>query len=102
MESSWNANNKPSITFSNMAYQYDKKPDDSTVINWDTYGIDYESSAHPIETNNNIVVPNSGIELNEEELNYFKQMVDPTQNDGNNGIEHYLNTVDIVSSFVHE
>ena len=79
-----------------------RTPDDSTVINWDTYGIDYESSAHPIETNNNIVVPNSGIELNEEELNYLKQMVDPIQNDGNNGIEHYLNTVDIVSSFVHE
>ena len=79
-----------------------RTPGDSTVINWDTYGIDYESSAHPIETNNNIVVPNSGIELNDEELSYLKQMVDPTQNDGNNGIEHYLNTVDIVSSFVHE
>ena len=78
-----------------------RTPDDSTVINWDTYGIEYESSAHPIETNN-IVIPNSGIELNEEELNYLKQMVDLTKNDGNNGIAHYLNTVDIVSSFVHE
>ena len=79
-----------------------RTPDDSTVINWDRYGIDYDSSAHPIETSNNIVVPNSGIELNGEELNYSKQTVDPTQNDGNNGIGHYLNTMDIVSSFVHE
>ena len=28
-------------------------PDDSTVINWESYGIDYSMSAPPIETNNN-------------------------------------------------
>ena len=46
-------------------------PDDSTVINWESYGIDYSTSAQPIQTNNNIVIPNSDIELNEAQLHYL-------------------------------
>jgi hypothetical protein len=77
-------------------------PDDSTVINWESYGIDYSTSAQPIQTNNNIVIPNSDIELNEAQLHYLQQMVNPSQDDGNNGIEHFLNTVDIVAGFMGE
>ena len=76
-------------------------PDDSTVINWESYGIDYSTSAPPIQTNN-VVVPNSDIKLIEAQLLYLQQMVNPTQDDGNNGIEHFLNTVHIVGPFMDE
>ena len=77
-------------------------PDDSTVINWESCGTDYSVSAPPIQTNNNVVIPNSDIELNEAQLLYLQQMVNPTQDDGNNGIEHFLNTVHIVGAFMDE
>ena len=77
-------------------------PDGSTVINCEAYGIDYSTSAPPIQTNNNVVIPNSDIELNEAQLLYLQQMVNPTQDDGNNGIEHFLNTVHIVGDFMDE
>ena len=74
-------------------------PDDSTVINWESYGIDYSMSAPPIETNNNVMIPNSDIELNEAQLCYLQQMVNPSQDDGNNGIQHFLNAVHIVGGW---
>ncbi|CAB4028799.1 Hypothetical predicted protein [Paramuricea clavata] len=78
-------------------------PDDSTITNWETYGIDYSTSAQQIETSNNIVVPNSDVELSDEHFQYLQQMVNTTQDDGNNGgIEHYLNAVDIVGGFMDE
>ena len=46
------------------------------------------------------MIPNSDIELTEAQLHYLHQMVDPSQNDGNNGIQHFLNTVDIVAGFM--
>ena len=76
-------------------------PDDSTVINWESYGIDYSISALPIQTNNNVVIPNSDIELNEAQLLYLQQMVNPTQDDGNNAIEHFLNIVDAFMDGTH-
>ena len=77
-------------------------PDDSTVIDWESYGIDYSTSAPPIQTNNNVVIPNSDIKLNEAQILYLQQRVNPTQDDGNNGIEHFLNTVHIVGPFMDE
>ena len=77
-------------------------PDDSAITNWETYGIDYSTSASQIETSNNIVVPNSDVALNDEQTSYLQQMVNPLQDDGNNGIQHYLNAVDIVGGFIDE
>ena len=63
---------------------------------------DYSTSASQIETSNNIVVPNSDVALNDEQTSYLQQMVNPLQDDGNNGIQHYLNAVDIVGGFIDE
>ena len=41
-------------------------PDDSTITNWETHGIDYSTSVAQIETSNNIIVPNSDVDLNNE------------------------------------
>ena len=77
-------------------------PDDSTITNWETYGIDYSTSTQQIQTSNNIVAPNSDVELNDEQFTYLRQMVNITQDDGNNGIEHFLSAVDIVDGFMNE
>ena len=77
-------------------------PDDSAVVKWESCGIDYNISAQPIQTNNNIVILNSDIKLSEAQLHYLQQMVNPFQDDGNNGIEHFLKTVEIVGDFMSE
>lgn len=75
-------------------------PDDSPIVNWEAYGIDYTGPVPAITTDNNVVVPNSEVELTEDQLQQLQQSVDPLRDDGNNGIEHFLRTVDIVGNFV--
>ena len=77
-------------------------PDDSAITNWETRGIDYSTSSSHVETSNSIVVPNSDVALNEEQISYLQQMVNPLQDDENSGIQHYLNAVDIVGGFIDE
>lgn len=78
-------------------------PDDSSVTNWETYGIDVSGSdSAPIETRNNVVVPNFGVSLGEEQLCHLQQEVNPMLDDGNNGIEHFLSTVAIIEMFINE
>ena len=72
------------------------------ILPLETYGIDYSTSASQIETSNNIAVPNSDVALNDEQISYLQQMVNPLQDVGNNGIQHYLNAVDIVGRFIDE
>ena len=64
-------------------------PEESIVTNWQTYGIDYEGPLTDIETDNNVVVPESPIQLIDHQL----QELPPLSDDGNNGINHFLNTV---------
>ena len=66
-------------------------PDDSSVTNWATYGTDVSGSDSVlIETRNNVVVPNSDVNLSEDQISYLQQEVNPMLDDGNNGIEHFL------------
>ena len=67
-------------------------PEESIVTNWQTYGIDYEGPLTDIETDNNVVVPESPIQLIDHQL----QELHPLSDDGNNGINHFLNTVTII------
>jgi hypothetical protein len=39
------------------------------------------------------------VEVTEDQMYHFQQNVDPLQEDGNNGIEHYLNTLVILEIF---
>jgi hypothetical protein len=52
-------------------------------------------------SNNNIVVPATEIDLNEDVINYLQQNIVPLEGDGNNGIEHYVRTVDIIRLFLN-
>lgn len=73
----------------------DAIPNDPTEVNHDVYGIDYGGPLPEITTNN-VVVPASDVELSEDQYQYLQQNVRPLEDDGNNGIEHYLKAVDIV------
>ena len=75
-------------------------PDDSHIINCQTYGIDWDGPMCGVVTDNNIVVPDSHIQLTEQQLHELHNSVDPLSDDGNNGISHFLNVVGIIRNYV--
>ena len=75
-------------------------PEESIVTNWQTYGIDYEGPLTDIETDNNVVVPESPIQLTDHQLQELHRKIGPLSDDGNNGIDHFLNTVTIIEGFI--
>ena len=70
------------------------------ATNWQTYGIDYDDSLTDIETDNNVVVPESQIQLTDHQLQELQNRIDPLSDDGNNGINHFLDTVAIMEGFI--
>ena len=77
-------------------------PEESIVTNWQTYGIDYDGPMTDIQTDNNAVVPESHIQLTDHQLQELHSRVDPLSDDGNNGINHFLNTVTIIQGFTEQ
>lgn len=76
--------------------------DESPLVNIDAYGIDYDGPVPDVNTDNNVVVPNSEVELSDEQFQYLKNHIDPLADDGDNGIEHFLRAVSIVDNFVNQ
>ena len=73
--------------------------DESNVINWQTYGIDNDGLISNIDANNNVVVPESSLQLCEQQLQELQQRVNPLADDGNNGISHFHDTVNFLQRF---
>ena len=73
-------------------------PDESNIINWQTYGIDWDGPITEVVTDNNIVVPDSQVHLTEQQFHELHDSVDPLSDDGNNGINHFLNALRIFLS----
>ena len=70
-------------------------PNEPGLVNLESYGVDYEGPLPEISTNNNVIVPES-LQLNEEQYQELQQRVNPLADDGNNGIELFSTTVDLV------
>ena len=66
------------------------------LSNWQTYGIDYDGPVTDIQADNDVVVPESHIQLTDHQLQELHSRMDPLSDDGNNGISHFLNTVTII------
>ena len=49
---------------------------------------------------NNVVVPKSQIQLIDHQLQELLNRIDPLSDDGNNGINHFLDTVAIIEGFI--
>ena len=69
-------------------------PEESIAANWQTYGIDYDGLLTDIETDNNVVVPESHIQLTDQQLQELQNRIDPLFDDGNNGNNHFLRHCD--------
>ena len=74
--------------------------DESNVINWQTYGIDNDGLISNLDSNNNVVVPESSLQLGEEQLQELQQRVNPLADDGHNGISHFYDTVNFLQRFL--
>ena len=62
---------------------------------WNLYrhGIDFE-------TDNNVVVPESQIQLTDHQVQELQNRINPLSDDGNHGINHFLDTVAIMEGFI--
>ena len=76
--------------------------DESPLVNFDEYGVDYGGPTPDVDTNNNVVVPNSSVEITGEQLTYLSDHVDPLNDDGNYGINNYLSALDIMNEFQNQ
>lgn len=72
--------------------------EESDLVNWEAYGIDYDGPLADIVTNNDVVVPDS-LTLTDRQLQELEESVNPLTDDGNNDINHYLNVLRIVENF---
>ena len=75
---------------------------DSSVINWETYGIDSDGPVTDIDTDNNVVVPSYNVEIHQQQLQELQQIIDPMSDDGNCGINHFLYTKQLVENFLSQ
>ena len=75
-------------------------PKESNVLDWQTYGIDYDGPIPDVDTDNCVVVPEPLIQVSDQQLQQLQHNVDPISDDGNYGINHFLNAVRIVESFI--
>ncbi|KAL3882057.1 hypothetical protein ACJMK2_028432 [Sinanodonta woodiana] len=60
-------------------------------INMETFGVDHTGPIGEIETENNVQVPFINVLLNPDALNHLQTLCDPLSDDGNHGINHFLN-----------
>ena len=71
---------------------------DAVVYEPDTYGIDFESGFSEIDDDYSVVVPENQIQLTEEEMTILRRQVpDPLYDDGNSGIDLYVNVCSVLS-----
>ena len=75
--------------------------EESTVTDWQTYGIVFDGPLTDIETDNNVVVPESFSQLTNHQLHKLYTRIDPLS-DGDNGVTHLLNTVTIIEGFTEQ
>lgn len=68
----------------------------------DNYGIDDLAPIPELQTDNNIQVPRSEIELSPVQLDTLALVVNPLSDDLNSGVNLYLQVVGIITNFVQE
>ena len=71
---------------------------DHEVIDPSTYGLDDDGPVPQLQTNNNVTVPRSSVELTDEDRAILALSVDPLVDDGNHGIHLYLQTMQIITA----
>ena len=67
---------------------------------WDDYGIDEEGPMPDIQTDNDVTIPDSCLNLPQCQLSYLQNHIHPLSEDGNEGINLYLETAEIVNDMI--
>ena len=70
---------------------------DVMIGTWDEYGLDEEVPVPPVDTDNNVTVPESRISLTPAQEQSLQETVDPLREDNNEGIDIYCTTVELLS-----
>ena len=102
-QSQWNhhairtANHQTPLTL--FQKNIDLCPRDPSVVSDVTYGVDYGGPLPEMITTNNVIVPELDLHLSEEQHLFIQQRVSPLEDDGNSGINHFLEVVGIISGF---
>ncbi|KAF5278246.1 hypothetical protein FQR65_LT15735 [Abscondita terminalis] len=66
--------------------------------NPDQYGVDNFGPLPQIETENNVIIPETEVQLNEQQIQQINYLIpDPLENDEVNGINHYLRIRNLVN-----
>ncbi|XP_046853362.1 uncharacterized protein LOC124451202 [Xenia sp. Carnegie-2017] len=73
--------------------------DESPIVNFEEYGLDSNGPVPDVDTDNYVVVPENILQLTEEQLELLCSEVNPLSDDGNYGINHFIQTLDIVNTF---
>ena len=68
----------------------------------DDYGIDDLAPMPELQTDNNIEVPGSEIELSPSQHDTLALAVSPLSDDQNSGVNAYLQGVGVIANFVHQ
>ena len=72
---------------------------ESSTVNFEEYGLDSNGPVLDVDTDNYVVVPESILQLTEEQMELLCSEVNPFSDDGNYGINHFIQTLDIVNTF---
>lgn len=73
---------------------------DHEVIDPSTYGLNFDDDGPvtQLQTNNNVEVPRSSVELTDEDRAILALSLDRLVDDGNHGIHLYLQTMQIITA----
>ena len=85
--------------FAESTYQAVRDVLDVHQVNFNEYGVDDDGPTPDVQTNNNVIVPRSLIDLSPNEFDFLRDQVDPLLEDGNYGIYSYKETVNIIQNF---
>ena len=66
----------------------------------DSYGIDFDGPMPELQTNNNVEVPSSLIQLSDDQYSSLQNLVSPMEEDGNYGIYLYIRTCQFLEALV--
>ena len=70
-----------------------------SLLNFEEYGVDNEGPTPQVRSDNEVVIPDTLINLSEEQEQLLSNSINPLGNDGNYGINHYLEAVEILTNF---
>lgn len=77
-------------------------PETAGINDWSEYGIDEAAPFPDAETSNDISVADSRVSLCDNHLRQLRQQINPTGDDGNNGVYLYQETVAAVTNALAE